>query len=202
MLFWELFDIANLILIYHTSREMLELCKAAQSAPCIRTRVTQKRFSVVVGGDPLLRVWSTNLLTWCMLQRGVKLTRCLYQECHQETSKAHPLTVICYYYLLLHMGTSGTARSSLKYLGLQSTGSGKGLRRIGNFSSVLLFKGKGSEWASWICQINNWLQDWYHSQEFDYFRPWDCHWEIWSAGGCWSPSVREGQEHLQPWVLN
>lgn len=35
---------------------MLELSKAAQFAPCVTTRATQKKCRVVVGGDFLLRV--------------------------------------------------------------------------------------------------------------------------------------------------
>lgn len=66
--------------------------------------------------------------------------------------------ICCCCYLLFHVGASDTVRSSQEYEGLQSTGrSGKRLWSAGNFSSILLFKAKGSERASWMWRINKWL---------------------------------------------
>lgn len=180
------------------------MSKAAQSAPCITTRATQKGCRVVVQKEVTLfwGLWSSHLLTWCMLQRcdaGV----CIRNATKRLPRLLHPLTVICYCYLLFHVGTSDTARSSLEYEGLQSTGrSGKGLWSAGNFSLVLLFKGKGSERASWVWQIR-WL--------VTGLVPQPTVWLLQSMAlslrnliswGWWGPSVREGEEHLPPWALN
>ena len=77
-----------------------------------------------------------------------------------------------YYPLLLfHVGTSDTARSSLRNIKKDYRALGAVVRDSGAqvvFSSVLLVKGKGFERASRIWQINKWLWDWCHSQGFGY----------------------------------
>ena len=73
--------------------------------------------------------------------------------------------------LLFHVGTSDTARSSLRstkedYRALGAVVRDSGVQVV--FSSILLFKGKGFERASRIWRINKWLRDWCHSQGFSY----------------------------------
>ena len=76
-----------------------------------------------------------------------------------------------YYPLLLfHVGTSDTARSSLRsikdYRALAVVVRDSGVQVV--FSSVLPVKGKGFERARQIWRINKWLRDWCHSQGFGY----------------------------------
>ncbi|PKU38376.1 hypothetical protein llap_11321 [Limosa lapponica baueri] len=77
----------------------------------------------------------------------------------------------CYLLLLFYMSTSNTAKSSLRiikkdYRALEVAVKDSGAQIV--FSSILPVKGKGFDRASQIWGVNKWLQDWCHSQGFNY----------------------------------
>jgi len=69
------------------------------------------------------------------------------------------------------MGTSDTGRSSLRSIKKDYRALGAAVRDSGlqiDFSLISPVKGKGFQRAGGMWQINKCLQDWCHSQGFDY----------------------------------
>ena len=152
-----------------TSGETLELSKAVQSARCMTASATNKRQRMVAVGNCLLRSTEAPICWPATLSREVC---CLSGMSPRNYQASYSLLTVIIHCCCFHVGTSDTARSSLRSIKKDYRvlgADGKGLWSTGRFfPSVLPDKGKGFERSGQIWWINKWLQNWCYSQGFNY----------------------------------